>query len=943
MEMVPFLLRWAFAALLALTGAAAWSQTMSINVRIAYEGSETIVDFSQANWRTEVTQIRLLSCSETDECTPVAGSMPAVPADGRLRLPRLFGLHRVEFVGAPMAWKPAAFEVLWLQYLAPPTMAHAELATLANRHAPVLSFHVAEGYFPITVERLFAQPVTNFTGWAVGPADVQNLGGSITIGTAGTAAQFMAANGYHDLRFYLRPDAVASTNAPLGTTVPAYWLSQIRDTAANEADHRAWITYFYLFAYDEKLYSGPTGAGGNHTVDRESVTVEFHKQAGQWQPRFVIYAGHLPDQPTTFKGCDEPLACNAEGSQSVLWNGGRLAVPWDRASRWGEAPIAYVAHGSHAMKPARGYYFLDVLGPINATEPAGSSLPGRYRRSQVQPLDLSSAHQALVFSGLLIDGAVNVNSRVFPFVRYPIADWLEPGAGGRPALDRTAFNECLGPGGACNPLVVRTPTIEVVPVPLRAGQVNDIIVRGTGLDFGTLKVTGNCVDPPIIVRDSQFPAERATIRCQPSAAAVQAGRLALSVRAYLNTNDATGVSLHGDTPIELSIASIGPEPLRAGELTSWSIGALLEQATQVVWHVAQAIGTFVAQVVNGVSQSVQLVLRETGWVSVGAEFRGAAGQTLGRQDFEVQVGQGPTVNAVTPAEAVAGQTVEFSVVGARLPAGLSFMLDDCTGVVEVTNAGSAFDRRFRCTFAGSVTAGDKAGGIGPVGSNGSPFTSALAAFAVRVGAAPAPTGFIEEFAPPLNLQRWTIDGQIPFGANIVGPVVIDTDGLAQFGAWGRISTFGKVVFSGRKIVIEARMAGTGGGRDTSFILAEPGNIDNLIMSGDTNYCGWGMYIQSRGVYRMSGPNGTCGADIPVPHTGGSTPAFMEYRWTIDGDRFTAERGPTLQNITQSVSATLGRSVAGRSFFLSIGTASQAYSPGTFDWIRVTTTEGTAAR
>ena len=193
----------------------------------------------------------------------------------------------------------------------------------------------------------------------------------------------------------------------------------------------------------------------------------------------------------------------------------------------------------------------------------------------------------------------------------------------------------------------------------------------------------------------------------------------------------------------------------------------------------------------------------------------------------------------------------------------------------------------------------------------------------------SPTSFQDDFSgTTVDTTKWNIDGFAPFGSTLIGPVSI-AGGVAQFGAWGRISTKNKVTFSGQKIVIEARMAGQGGSRDTSiaFIDTESGEY---IYSGDTNYSGWGFFVDATGAY------GLLEASSRPAALGGSTNQFMEYRWTLEGNKITIERGPTLANITQSATRTLGRSITSRSFYLSIGTASPNYSPGTWDWVRVST-------
>jgi Lectin C-type domain len=189
----------------------------------------------------------------------------------------------------------------------------------------------------------------------------------------------------------------------------------------------------------------------------------------------------------------------------------------------------------------------------------------------------------------------------------------------------------------------------------------------------------------------------------------------------------------------------------------------------------------------------------------------------------------------------------------------------------------------------------------------------------------------------INATKWTNNGYTNFGATTIGTASIDANGIAQFPAWSALNTKGKVIFSGSKIVIEARMAALGSSGEARMWLAEESNIANQIMVSNTPYCNWGLNIQARGIFKPSGTNGGCGADIPVPFAGGWTNQFMEYRWTIDGSALLVESGPTLTNITQTLNTTLGSSIAGKNFFLTIGTGATAYSPGAFDWIRVNTT------
>lgn len=189
--------------------------------------------------------------------------------------------------------------------------------------------------------------------------------------------------------------------------------------------------------------------------------------------------------------------------------------------------------------------------------------------------------------------------------------------------------------------------------------------------------------------------------------------------------------------------------------------------------------------------------------------------------------------------------------------------------------------------------------------------------------------FSDEFnGSSLDTSKWKATGPVN-AVSIAG-------GFSQFAASGRIDTQGKVVFSGNKIVIEARMAGQGGSRDTSIGFTDADSGD-LVYSGDTNYFSRGFFAAASGAYNLTdAPRATDGSAFNVLALGGSTNQFMEYRWTFDGDKITIERGTTLSSITQNATRTLGRSIVGRKYYLSIGTAGPNYSPGTWDWVRVYT-------
>jgi hypothetical protein len=309
-----------------------------------------------------------------------------------------------------------------------------------------------------------------------------------------------------------------------------------------------------------------------------------------------------------------------------------------------------------------------------------------------------------------------------------------------------------------------------------------------------------------------------------------------------------------------------------------------------------------------------------------------------------------SVTKIEPGDAIIGEARTFTIIGSSLPstAVLSISGGGSCATVTVPNADPSTGFKQTCTPSGSagtrsVSVLTQAGGV----AIGAPQTiSVRAAAPVCIAPQTLQSGicvdvgtnwtFSDYFdgVTSVDSTKWTVDG---FNPNQIGPVSV-SGGFAQFGAFGRISTAGKVNFSGSKIVIEARMAGTGGGRDTSILLKDVSNTNNVIYSGDTNYCGWGFFVSAGGVFEITSGALECGGSNKVRHLGASTNQFMEYRWTIQGTQMTIERGATLASITESITVTLGQTIEGRTFNLSIGTAANAYSPGTWDWVRVSTTQ-----
>lgn len=172
--------------------------------------------------------------------------------------------------------------------------------------------------------------------------------------------------------------------------------------------------------------------------------------------------------------------------------------------------------------------------------------------------------------------------------------------------------------------------------------------------------------------------------------------------------------------------------------------------------------------------------------------------------------------------------------------------------------------------------------------------------------------FVEDFnGSSLDSATWS-----PFGASQLVSNGIFT---AQCGTGA--STQLKRTLSGDEIIVETRMAGPGAQRDAAFLLIDAANPSDYIQVGDTTYGSLGLYSYGSGAFGLAQVGNHA-----------STTLYMEYRLTLKNNSLKLERGSSLSSISQTVSRTMGTSIAGRSFYLVIG-ANNSYCPTLYDWLR----------
>lgn len=271
-----------------------------------------------------------------------------------------------------------------------------------------------------------------------------------------------------------------------------------------------------------------------------------------------------------------------------------------------------------------------------------------------------------------------------------------------------------------------------------------------------------------------------------------------------------------------------------------------------------------------------------------------------------------TVTSISPVSAMAGIPVALTVVGQNLPLTAVLSMADAVCQTPVNRTATGFN--VTCT-PGNLT-GSK---IITVSTNtpASLGVSIDASFSVNVVASSLSTVFSDDFdGTSLQSAYWTGSASI-------------TGGGASFACNGKISTNGKVSFAGNVIVVEGgstASSGRFGSRTTRIRLTDATTPANIIEVGDTNYRAIdGLYAAGGGVFNLAQSG-----------NGISTANYKEYRLTITGNTLVLERGDTLNNITETVSRTLASSIAGKVFYLDIGTGSTDYCPSSFNFVRVRT-------
>lgn len=437
------------------------------NITQKYIDGKLNVSYAEALWAADVGSIKLYSCNSESSCSLSQSIQPTVSKTIVISTP---GLWRVEFyslIKKNYFGSVIDAKIIWNQMFINFEKSTKEIEDAAIKYKPVFSFHKREEYFPVSIDFLFNRPISDGEKFAV--LNVESPDKKYKDETLKT---LMVANGNSNNKFRLKKD-VAKLMSGNKNGFPIYWFSESNS-------NKTVITYFVLYAYDLKRAEYIFGTEGYHSLDRESISIEFQKIDNVLKPTSVIYAGHLPTQPVTFAGCSTLPSCSAPGVNISTWTGGKTSVAWDNVSKTGNSPIAYIADGAHAVYPGFGYYKLNEpripFTDVDVLEPAGNSIGDALSHGNLVRLDLNNTdHSALTYSGFLIDGTIAKLAgewyRIFPFVRYPINSWADG--------VNTIFSNCVKFNSGCEKYINSSK-------PIDCAKAGIIVCGGPGNDRDAL-------------------------------------------------------------------------------------------------------------------------------------------------------------------------------------------------------------------------------------------------------------------------------------------------------------------------------------------------------------------------------------------------------------------------------------------------------------------------
>lgn len=347
------------------------------------------------------------------------------------------GMHRLRFIKELPSRRGETIPLaIWVQDVYIPFPQPTVAEELAKQYMPISIFHTNENYFPQSLDDILSYNRSGNDSIKVyDPTLLTNP--KLNMGQ--DLKTYLEYNGHSSSAFdfgtiestcALNDDALCDLN--IKPLFLRFSTGNVNDATvywdASEEAGSLYIAYYFFYAFDPKKSEYGSPGSGAHAFDRESITIRFTQEDGEYTPRSVTYAGHLATQRLNLMKCNDHSTCDSFSETELLgWEGGKTSIPWDYILKAGKHPVLYKAHGAHAVYPTYGHYEVLTAGLDLLDEPAGSLenskllLPGKY---SLRKLDYASL-KYLAFSGYWVDVRLIEGAKFPPFEgRAPHSNWV---------------------------------------------------------------------------------------------------------------------------------------------------------------------------------------------------------------------------------------------------------------------------------------------------------------------------------------------------------------------------------------------------------------------------------------------------------------------------------------------------------------------------------------
>ena len=340
-----------------------------------------------------------------------------------------------------------------------------QVRKLATKHAPILTQHPDERYFPSSLEYITNQEKKDkaldqeqFILWSgkkrFAAYKYLFFFGNPLVEQRSRLIHFPFKDLRHVLPFNGDTNAVLKTGIDGFITGTSKHKTLLAKRYGNEKNITVYYSYFinrprnefylhyhFLYSYDSKLGDEKTPSIAAHIMDRESMSLIL--KLDSLEPTYVVYGAHIGSQRISI--LDEFK------KELQKWDGGRTFVRWKDVGKFGDHPLGSIAKGSHALYPVVGTYRIYLRKQKEALReeagggpfliPSGVSefetkhtIHNYYLKDlRIWDSNSSSDNYLISYGGALADGILFANSSFPPYTDRELEvdsylDWSDPSA-----------------------------------------------------------------------------------------------------------------------------------------------------------------------------------------------------------------------------------------------------------------------------------------------------------------------------------------------------------------------------------------------------------------------------------------------------------------------------------------------------------------------------------